>query len=212
MKYFCAGFAVSVTLLTATGVLRGENAVASRAVPLTSVVTTGPQKGMERASNVFLLADGKRDNKAYHNYIEAIELGTDSGASNAFLVDATTVQDAIRASKRIILGSRSARTAAPVDGERAIRGKYWLVALLGIGPSGPPRWVVESIVVEGRSVRLTYREPPSTGSHRDALPYYFWASIGTLDPGTYDIELYDADRKVISLMRKVEVESGDSRP
>jgi hypothetical protein len=41
--------------------------------------------------------------------------------------------------------------------------------------------------------------------------YYYWAPLGKLAPGIYDIELYDAGRKAISLMRKIEVESSDSR-
>ncbi len=208
MKPLEFGLAVAVIQLATMGhTSLGETSESSeRIVPLSSVVTTGPQKGMEPANNVFRQEDGKRDNKAYYNYIGKIEQNTHSGASNAFLIDATTVQDAVRASTRILLGSRAARTPAAVNTVHPIRGSHWLVAYLGTGPSDPTWWTVESIKVKDKTIRLAFRESPPTGATRDGLLYYYWAPLGTLNPGTYDIELFDLDRTTISLMRKVEVE------
>jgi hypothetical protein len=187
-----------------------ETKSASRTIPLSSVVTTGPQKEMQRAMKVFQRDDGKRDNKAYYNNIGQIEQGTHSGASNAFLVDATTAQDAVKASKSTILGSGGARTPFPVNTPNPVRGSHWLVAYLGTAPSTPIWWTVESITVSDKTIRLTYRESPPTGATRDAQLYYYWAPLGQLAPGIYDLELFDAGRNMISLTRKVEVGSNEN--
>jgi len=198
---------IALSQLNGTASSAAETKSVSRTIPLSSVVTTGSQKGMKRATKVFQLDDGKRDNKAYYNSIEQIEQGTRSGASNVFLVDATTIQDAIWASTRIILGSDSARIPAPVNTPNPVRGSHWLVAYLGTAPSTPTWWTVERITVSGKTIRLTYRESPPTGATRDAESYYYWAPLGPLAAGIYDLELFDAGRNMVSLMRKVEVES-----
>jgi hypothetical protein len=198
---------IALSQLNGAASSAAETKSASRTIPLSSVVTTGSQKGMKRATKVFQLDDGKRDNKAYYNSIGQIEKGTRSGASNVFLVDATTIQDAIWASTRIILGSDSARIPAPVNTSNPVRGSHWLVSYLGTGPSIPTWWTVESISVSGKTIRVTYRESPPTGATRDAELYYCWAPLGQLAPGIYDLELFDAGRNIVSLMRKVEVDS-----
>ena len=206
-KVIFAGFLLSH--LNAAISLAAEAKSPPRTLPLSSVVTTGPQKGMERATKVFRLADGTLDHKAYRNSVEGIEQGTHSGASNVFLVDAIKVQDAIKASKTVLIGSGSALTPWPVDTPKPVRGGHWLVAYLGTAPSTPTWWTVESITVSGRTIRVTYRESPPTGTTRDAVLYYYWAPLGHLGPGIYDLELFDAGRNMVSLMRKVEVGSNE---
>ena len=219
IQFSIRGWVAMFSTLVVVGVLlcqlnapansKADGPDASRAVPLKSMVTTGPQKEMQQAANVFQLDNGKRDNKAYYNNIGEVMKGTRSGASNAFLVDATTVRDAIKASTRIILGSRAARTPAPVDKPEPVRGSHWLVAYLGTGPSSPTWWTVEGVTVDGKTIRMTYRESSPTDTTRDAELYYYWAPLGQLAPGVYDLVLFDAGRNRISLMRKVEVGSNE---
>jgi len=98
-------------------------------LPLKSIYSTSPQDGMIRASHSM---KGGEYVATYGRSLERILSANDSGASNAFLVDATTIDDAIQASSSVLLGMRAADS--PVF-ERWRSGNNWLVAFLGIGTS-----------------------------------------------------------------------------
>lgn len=174
-------------------------------IPLASILTTSPQEGMLQAREVFRGQSKNRKNVVTSRYLEKILQGTKGGASNVFLVDATNVSDAVKASSRVIVGSRSANTSAPVNTPNPIRGNYWLVAYLGSGPSSPTWWTVEKVGRSGSQVRVTYRRSQPSAATSDVHEYYYWVPLGALDLGIHELELYDAERKVVSLMRRVEV-------
>lgn len=176
-------------------------------IPLASILTTSPQQGMLHPREVFHEQSKDRKNVVTNGYLRQILQGTKGGASNIFLVDATNVNDAVNASFSVLVGARGADTPAPVNKPDPVRGSHWLVAYLGTGPSSPTWWVVESVVVDGSTVRLTYRKTRPTAATRDAHQYYYWVPLPTLDPGSYELKLYTSDRNLVTLMRRVEMES-----
>ena len=134
-------------------------------------------------------------------YLHAFQIVT-MGPSNAFLVDAITASDAIEASRTVFFGGRSADTPPPVNQPDPKRGSYWLVAYLGIGPSGPA-FVIEEASVERDTIRLTYSRPKPSSVTADIHHYYYWVPVGKLRPGEYRIELFDSGQKKVTMLRRV---------
>jgi hypothetical protein len=161
-------------------------------IPPAKMMTTSDQEGMQRVGELFQRANEQ-------------EFGH-SGASNAFLVDAANLNDAVGATGRILLGSRAADI--PASNELGpVSGRQWLVAFLGAAHSSPVRWVVEKVAVTENNIRLTYHKPESAIATSDIHRYYYWVPLGKLAPGTYQVELFDADEKAVTLMRRVKVEA-----
>jgi hypothetical protein len=133
------------------------------------------------------------------------------GSSNIFLVDAPKLRDALDASSNVLFGSRSADTPAPVDTPEPERGSHWLVAYLGTGPSTPTLWIIEGVRVGEGKVVVSYNRPKPQPATDDARRYHFWIPLGKLDSGTYDLQLFDTGKKLITLMRRVEVLSDTER-
>lgn len=175
-------------------------------VPLSEVVTTSRQAGMRHVKKEFAVQGVNAPESAKTINRLAGILNSSGGASNLFLVDAEDITDAIRASSNGIVSSHSAQVPASLNGTSAGKGSYWLVANLGVGPGSPDRWIVDEITVSGNTVRLSYQQPEPGIRTSDMLSYYFWAPLGKLEPGTYQVELYDADEKAVTLMRRVVVE------
>jgi hypothetical protein len=158
-------------------------------VPMSSIISTNPQKGMRLLTDAFPAGDGKEYQKKFADF--------NSNASNVFLVDANSERAAISASVRIWFGPRSPATSKS--------GNQWLVAFLGIGPSGPRWYEVTNVDVAGDKVRLSYRTPKPSIVSKDVRQYFFWVPLGELKPGTYYVELYDEGLKAAVLSRRVEV-------
>ena len=171
-------------------------------VPLTEILTTSGQEGLRDVSKEFS-AKGIHavQNKATKNLLDSILNAGPCGASSVFLVSASDVNEAIQASANVLAGSHSTDLPTPTKDPG-----HWMVAYLGVGPGSPPRWTVESVNVSRSIVRLSYREPPAGIRTSNMLSYYYWAPLGKLEPGTYQVELYDADEKAVTLMRRVVVE------
>src|SRR5258707_685267 len=93
-------------------------------VSLSEIVTTSPQKGLQSVRDVLLQ---KGNAQTADGYLRQLLIGS-NGSSNVFLVDATTIYDALEASSSILVGSRSAETPAPVNTSQPTRGTHWLVA------------------------------------------------------------------------------------
>jgi hypothetical protein len=129
------------------------------------------------------------------------------GASNVFLVEADNVHEAVRASSSVILSAQSVRIPVRIDAEHAARDNYWLVAYIGAGPSEPTWWTIERVTAKGNTIRIAYRESPPAATTQDVHMYYYWIPIGRLESGVYKLELYDAARRLVTLMRRVEVEA-----
>jgi hypothetical protein len=194
--------AVAVVLCGVCNCIAAE----STSVPLTKVLTTSRQQGMRHVKEEFATkgADAVENAKTIKRL--AVILNSSGGASNVFLVNAENIADAIQAGSNVMVSSHSARTPASLNGSHAGKGSYWLVANLGVGAGSPDRWVVDGITVSGNTVRFSYREPKAGIRTLDMLSYYYWAPLGKLEPGTYQVELYDADEKAVTLIRRVVVE------
>jgi hypothetical protein len=210
MKAFIRTLCVSMLLICAEFAVADEpngNSAPEPEIPLSTIVTTSPQKGLLHSRDIFT---SKSDPVAASSlgYFRQIQQAIHNGASNVFLVEATSIQNAIRASARIVTGSRGARTVASVDEPNPPRGQKWLVVYLGAGPSEPTWWTVERINVAGKLIRVSYRRSSPMGATRDVNPYYYWIPVGDLETGSYQLELYDASENVVTLMRRVEVEEG----
>lgn len=174
-------------------------------IPLSSILTTSPQRGLLRTRDAFPQQSGDRNNKVTNGYLWRILTETKGGASNAFLVDATNASDAISASLSVLIGSGGVEIPVPVNKPDPMRGQYWLVVYLGSGPSNPVSWTVEDVVVDQNAVKLRYRTPKPQPATDDIRRYYYWVPLGKLDQETYEIQLFDADKSVVTLMRRVEV-------
>jgi len=177
----------------------------TKSIPLSSIVTTSPQKGMLHTKDVFPQKDPNRAIVSTNGYLRQILHDSKGGASNAFLVDATDMRSAIAASSSVFIGGRSAGTSVPINKPDPPRGNHWLVAYLGIGPSTPTWWEIEEAKVDGKRVLLIYRSAPPSPATADAHPYCYWVPLGKISPGTYEVHLFDADQKTTTLMRCVEV-------
>jgi hypothetical protein len=81
----------------------------------------------------------------------------------------------------------------------------WMVAYFGMGPSDPGFGRVHAAEIRGRTVRVTYSRAHAKRVSTDVQHYYFWAPLGKADAATYALELFDADRNEVTLMRRVVV-------
>ena len=174
-------------------------------IPLSSILTTSPQVGMVQVREAFPQTSDDRKNIATYGYLQRLSREANGGASNAFLVDATEANNAVSASFRVLVGSGGADYPVPVSKPDPPVGNYWLVVYLGSGPSNPTWWAVESVVVDKSRVVMSYRKPKPQPATDDIRRYYFWVPLGKLDHDTYEIQLFDADEEVVTLMRRVEV-------
>jgi hypothetical protein len=189
---------VALALLCSTA-----NCAAEEAIPLAEVIATSNQDGLQHVHEV--LPD-KPENKSTLGYFRKV-VERSPGASSVFLVDAESFADAMNASASVFAGGRAAATPVPANKQKAVRGNQWLVAYLGTAHSTPLRWIVSGVSVDKSRIRLTYQEPEAFISTADSYPYFYWVPLGKLEPGAYQVELYDADEKAVTLMRRVVVES-----
>jgi hypothetical protein len=163
---------------------------AQHTIPLSSIISTNPQKGMRQLIDAFPAGDGKEYEKKFADFT--------SNASNAFLVDARNDRAAITGSVRIWFGPMSPATVSS-------RGNHWLAVFLGLGPSHPRWFEVTKVVVASDKVRLSYRTPQPSEITRDVRQYFFWVPLGKLQSGVNSIELYDENLKATVLSRRVNV-------
>ena len=165
-------------------------AAISSELPLTAVRTTSPQPKLQRVIDEDLIAGLKK---------------ASSGASNVFLVEAANIEDAMRATSSVLRGSHRADTPATANRPDPSRGRHWMVAYLGMGPSNPTWWTIDRVEMKDERIRLTFRQSKATLITADIHHYYYWIPLKKLQPGTYQLELYDAKNEMVSLMRNVEV-------
>jgi len=184
---------------------RGERTKQERTIPLSEIVTTSPQKDLQSVKYVWE-KDKTQTPEAFDNFMRQIQTAS-KGSSNIFLVDATNIHDAMSATFSMLVGLRSADTPAPVKTAQPKRGSHWLVAYLGSGPTNPTWWTIESVQVSEGKLVLSYRKSKPMPATDDVHPYYYWIALGKLSPGAYKVQLFDTDKGVVTLMRRVEVTS-----
>jgi hypothetical protein len=175
-----------------------------RDVPLSSIVTTSPQKGMIQSRDVFSNRD--HNSVVTNGFLDQILTATKSGASNVFLIDAKDRYEAVGTSARVILGAHAADKAVRANIPKPKHEGLWVVAYLGSGPSSPTWWTVEGVSIDANKIRLRYRKSPPAPATDDIHPYYYWIPLGSLDNGAYELELYDLEKNCVMLMRLVTIE------
>jgi hypothetical protein len=176
-------------------------------IRLSEIVSTSTQRDLKHASTAF--RDDGVFERSYGYQLQQIVLNSKSGASNLFLVPAANIDDAINASREVLLGGAVVSPPGTVNNPKPLRGGIWLVAYLGVGHSSPPAYVIKAVSVNGPRIRIAYHVPRPTTATRDIHPYYCWVPLGKLSDGLYKLELYDTDLKEITLVRLVQVKSSD---
>jgi hypothetical protein len=193
---------IAISLLESTRVMAGDSqrpdAKGQRTIPLSEVVTTGSQKGLQNIDEVIGEAE------AYNEFMMRFRNVKD-GSSNLLLVDAKELGHALNASSNVLFGSHPADKPAAEDKPKPKRGSHWLVAYLGSGPSNPTQWVVDSVSVEKGRIILNYHKAKTMSATKDMRRYFFWIPLGKLAPGNYELQLVDSENGAVTLMRRVEV-------
>jgi hypothetical protein len=72
-------------------------------------------------------------------------------------------------------------------------------------PSNPGFGRVQAAEVRGQTVRVTYSRARPGDATRDEVHYYLWVPLAQAGAGTYALELFDDDRKEVTLLRRVAV-------
>jgi hypothetical protein len=130
------------------------------------------------------------------------------GASSVFLVRGKDLTEAVRATWEI--QTAGARADVPVTaGRQPSKAPHWLVIYFGVSGSSPPQWLVRSVEVRGKTIRVSYNR--GKAETNDEHPYYLWVPLGQLAAGNYTLELFDADAWEVTLMRRctaVELKGG----
>lgn len=173
-------------------------------IELAWIYSTNGQKGLRPVtSSSFRLADGTREYaQTYGLDLANIRKDFHGGGPNAFLVRADDFTNAVRATSLACLGSRSLGVPIGPD-DNSEHTHFWLVAHFGTTGSDPPAWLIQSAQRRGNALRLTYvgGQPETKDMHH----YFAWVPLGWVEPGTYTLELFDAEKKQATLRRRVEI-------
>ncbi len=194
-------------LLMGTGVAIGVIALSScapaprteemRLIPLESAYSTNGQEGLQPVLRRLDEPCGKALDQMYQG-------SYGMGTSNLLLVRGEDITAAVKATRWAFLGGRSADM--PVDPEDgSMGGSLWVVVYFGTAGSGPPAWLVHGIEVKGRTVRVTFSKPNRPVSTADVHQYFLWAPLGHVEPGAFTLELYDAEKTDVALLRHVTI-------
>ena len=126
------------------------------------------------------------------------------GASNVCLVLGDDLAEGINATRMVFAGGRSADS--PASRERTSTSRqYWMVAYFGVSHRGPAAWAIESVKQNGNAFRVSFTRPKADGTTADTHQYFLWVPVGELEAGQYELELFNADAKRLTLMRRVAV-------
>ena len=207
-------FVVGMALLLYSGVgaLPRSNAVQKKAeadvqgIPLQSIYSTNGQEGLRSVTDSFILQkDGtKKYAEPYGHFLAEIHQDLRSGASNVFLVRGKDITAAVQATWLASVGGRSAEVpVSPEDGSE--RTPSWLVVYFGIQGSEPPGWLIKSVERRGETVKLNYMK--RLAETKDKHHYLAWVPVGELAPGPCTLELFDAEKMQVTLLRRVTVQN-----
>jgi hypothetical protein len=183
--------AAPLVALSLTGATRQQE---SGQIPLASIYTTSLQKELKRLPGEIKVSDPDRiiDRKA-----------------DVFLVAGADIAAAVAASRPRYLTDPKNKNDKKDDTKiDVVVGKtpLWIVAYLGSTGSQPPQWIIESLEIKDKAIRVRYARSKANERTTDLRPYLYWAPVGMLRPGEYTLELYDADAKKAAVERKCRVE------
>jgi hypothetical protein len=169
-----------------------------RVVPLGEIVTNTGQPGM-RYKELELLELTERERLLAGD--RSLGFEKPSGASQVFLVEGVDFLASLRASAFGI--AASARGDEPIC-PTLTADQHWCVAYLGAG-SSTPTIAVESVTVSDGEVVVAYRKLHSRLISCDVSTRWYWAPLGRLPEGLYEVKLFDLDKQRPTLVRYVEV-------
>jgi hypothetical protein len=165
----------------------------ARTIPLKEIYSTNGQKGLKPVQRHLAEPYGHDLNELYLKF--------HGGASNILLVRGKDFAEAVRSTR---WGFAGVSADAPVEGPYVSKAApLWVVAYLGAAGSEPPVWLVHSVVVQGPTVRVTFRKQESLGNSADFHHYFVWIPLGQAIARTYTLELFDADKQEVVLSRRV---------
>jgi hypothetical protein len=200
-------FAMVLMFLTASSVLAETPDEKDKTVtiPLSSIVTTSPQKGMLHVRELLDQQTPDQIAKSAHGYLTQILQANKGGASSVFLVDAGDAPSAIAASFNVFVGPWTANTPVHENSPDPNRGIHWLVAYLGWGDDDSTTWEIDEVRSEGNIMTLKYHKNRLPEDSDQDRQYFFWVPLGQLSPGSYEVNIEDRDSNTTTLMRRVEI-------
>jgi len=170
-----------------------------KTIPLESCYATSAVSGCQ------IIRDGGDEPYAFD--LGELFRGNQAGPSNVVLVRGKDIAEAVRATRwTFTSGLRADAPVPPNPSEsKAEALPLWLVAYFGMGPSDPGFGRVHAAEIRGRTVRVTYSRAHANKLTTDDAHYYLWVPLGKPEAGTYALELFDAARNEVTLMRRVVV-------
>jgi hypothetical protein len=169
-----------------------------RTIPLESTYATTGQKNVQTIRSDLEATYGKDLDKIY-------EKVSDTSLSHIFIVRGEDLNQAIKATRRAFTSSQRGDRVIESD-DNSAAAQCWVVAYLGSGSSTPPAWEVRWVKVKGQIVQLAVSEPKRKIASADWHTYLVWVPLGKLEPDTYSLELIDAEKMEVTLMRRVTVQ------
>jgi hypothetical protein len=168
-------------------------------IPLGSIYSTNGQKGLKAVTT--------RAEERYATDLLHLRREFRSGASNVILVRGKDIAEAVNAARFAFTAARSADVPVDPDDPRvtAKGAPVWLVAYLGTAGSSPPYLLVQSVERQGKKVRVTFRKAKTTIMSSNLHRYFVWVPLGKLEAGTYALELIEAGKKEVTLLRRVRI-------
>jgi len=123
------------------------------------------------------------------------------GASNAVMVRAATVEDALLEPSFMFQDGRADTTNdyAP----RATHKRVWFAASLGVSKVHGTTWHVKAAERTGNTLRLIFTEAP--WGKKEAVPCLVLVPLDELTPGDYTLELVCASDEQTTFVRRVTV-------
>jgi len=170
-----------------------------RMIPLESCYAT---EGVSGCPHV------KRVDEPYSFDLNELIRNNRTGASNVALVRGKDIAGAVKATRWTFAASHRADIPVPPNpgDTKADSMPLWLVAYFGMGPSNPGFGRVQAAEVRGQTVRVAYALARSAaGATQDEVHYYLWVPLRQAGAGTYTLELFDANGKDVTLLRRVAV-------
>lgn len=168
-------------------------------IALSSVYSTSGQRGLKRVkAGLGKVAD--------HAFEEMRRESLDC-PSHIFLVGGKGFPEAMIATRWAMAGARDVDEPVQPDDQKP-SPECWVVVYVGRAGSSPPAWLVKSVERTGTTIRVTISTPERDGSTKDLHEYLFWAPVGKLKEGTWTLELYMAEKKRVTLLRRVDVPPG----
>lgn len=131
--------------------------------------------------------------------------GNHSGASNAFVVRGDGIAEAVESAHSILVCGGGADVVSADHKSNS----FWLVAFFGHANIVPEEWAVQSVVVKGRVIRLSYKTLDPDREHEALFlrwSYWYWAPLPPLTPGEYAVELYDSRVQSVRFYRRIVIE------